>query len=446
MKIALVTMQLGPAYHTGTERYVESLGEGLRGLGHTVVLLGGDPDRRVSMAFGTGRDGGLREHPTRGWMTVDGPVEEARTWLQSERPDLVHLANPAHIGIAVGLAAMDLGIPVVVTAMDFWWTCPRATLLRDGERRCDDTPGWRTCVACVSKDHPRRTLRPLARLPDSLADLALGIYATTSISRGSPFKEVSRWKHRREHLARFLDRVDQVVFPSPATRDALAPRLEHTRWDLVPYGLAPAWFEAPRTARTSHVERTPPAALTLGYAGSLLPHKAPHLLLRAVRRLGWRDTHVRIAGRLDGSLAYGQQLVREAEGLHVEFTGVLDETEMRAFLRSLDVLAVTSLWDENLPFVMLEGLAAGIAVVASDVGGIAHCIPDKEMRFAAGDEAGLARALVAATEQPVKAAAVPTLAAMTEETLSIYDRARERCSGRSSGSSSGSWSGSWSGR
>jgi len=145
-----------------------------------------------------------------------------------------------------------------------------------------------------------------------------------------------------------------------------------------------------------------------------------------VRKLGWRRTRVRIAGRLDRTSAYGAMLLREAQGLDVEFTGVLADREIRAFYRSLDVLAVTSLWAENLPFAMLEGLAAGVPVVASDVSGIAHCIPDERMRFEPGDVDGLARALVAARERPAPGTPVPTLAAMTDATLSAYRRARER--------------------
>lgn len=423
MKIALVTMQLGPAYHHGTERYVESLGASLSARGHAVVLLAGDPRGDARRAFGAPREANLVHHPTGGWMTVEGPTAAAREWLTRERPDVVHLANPAHVGVAVGSAAMDLGIPVVVTAMDFWWVCPRATLLRDGERACDGSPGWRDCLRCVSRDHARRSRRALALLPTRLAEVSLAVYAAAAIGRGASLADVSLWKRRRDHLMRFLERVDEIVFPSPATRDAIEPHLSHARWQLVPYGLAPSWFEAPRARRACDTNAPPPAALTIGYAGSLLPHKAPHLLLRAVRQLGWRETRVRIAGELDRTSVYGRALREEARDLRVEFTGHLDADEMRAFLRGLDVLAVPSLWAENLPFVLLEGLAAGVPVVASDVGGIAHCIPDPRMRFTAGDAAGLARALDAARERPGEAVPVPTLAAMTEATLEVYARA-----------------------
>ena len=50
MKIVLVTMQLGPGYHHGTERYVRTLAGGLRERGHEVLCLAGDPERPAELA------------------------------------------------------------------------------------------------------------------------------------------------------------------------------------------------------------------------------------------------------------------------------------------------------------------------------------------------------------------------------------------------------------
>jgi glycosyltransferase involved in cell wall biosynthesis len=437
MKIALVTMQLGPEYSHGTERYIESLGSALCDRGHDVLFVAGDPQGHTEHALGTPRGtwkpaqhasgpSRLLEHPVRGWLTVEGPVSEAQAWLARERPDIVHLANPAHIGVAMALAAEPLGIPVVATAMDFWWICPRATLLRDGARLCDGTPGWQDCLRCVSSDHPRRALRPLARVPNALADLSLFVYGTAAAVRQRARDESSVWKRRRAVLRDLLNRIDGIIFPSPATRDAIVPSLEHERWRVIPYGLGPEWFEDPRPARTGGAAPAP-NELTLGYAGSMQHHKGPHLLLDAVRQLGWQETRVRFAGALDTGSSYGRSLERAASGLNVEFAGLLGPPEMRTFLRSLDVLAVTSIWPENLPFVLLEGLAAGVPVVASDVNGIAHCIRDERLLFEPGDATGLATALRAASQHSEPpGATLSTLSEMTDATLEVYDRARNR--------------------
>ena len=61
---------------------------------------------------------------------------------------------------------------------------------------------------------------------------------------------------------------------------------------------------------------------------------------------------------------YAERLKSASEGLNVEFVGRLDPEQMPAFLRGLDVLAITSVWPENCPYVVLETQAAGVAVRA----------------------------------------------------------------------------------
>lgn len=429
MKIVLVTTQLGDAYRLGTEHYVESLTASLRQRGHEVRLLVGDPRGHARhAALGTRRDAEAGSHtfahPTRGWMSVRGAAAgQARGWLLRERPDLVHVANPAHLGVGILLACQELGVPTVVTTMDFWWTCPRSTLLRRGRQICQGARSGAECVRCILADHPRAAVRPLGAIPGVGAGVGWAGFALASVMRGDGLAEPGRWVRRRAVLRRVLDQADQVIFPSPATRDVLEPLLSHDRWHLVPYGLAPAWFASPRRRAALPAD---PGQLVLGYAGSLQPHKGPDLLLEALQRLGWRRTRVRLAGTRDDP-RYAERLARMARGLNAEFTGLLDRGAMRAFLRTLDVLVVPSRWPENLPYVLLEGQAAGIEVVTSDVVGVAFRVPDAARRFARDCAEDLARVLSELPgRSPGPAPRVPTLEEMVEATDAVYRAAVSR--------------------
>lgn len=180
-------------------------------------------------------------------------------------------------------------------------------------------------------------------------------------------------------------------------------------------------------ARAPRGSGTPPEALTIGYAGALLPHKGPHLLLEAVRRLGWRRARVRLAGPGGGG-AYGRRMRRLAAGLNVEFVGTIPADRMPGFLRGLDILAVTSLWPENLPFVVLEAQASGVAVVAPSLPGVRDQVPDPQALFEPGSLDGLASALDHVREHPESSrrAAVCTLDEMTAATESVYREALAR--------------------
>jgi glycosyltransferase involved in cell wall biosynthesis len=278
MKILQVTMQFGRSYAQGTERYVATLSEGLLERGHDVSVLAGDPlHLGPALALGEPLQGEQQvlAYPTRGWMAVMGLSPRTLTyWLRQHRPDVVHVNTPAHIGVGIMSACRRLGIPCVVTVHDYWWICPKGTLLRPGGQVCDGTPGWATCVRCLAGDHARAWVRWLARVPLVSSPLLLAMYFARAAGRGMSPADMARWLRRRSLLTRQLAAADFVIFPSKAIAQVIASYLGHSHWRIIPNGLVKAWFENPRPPADGVKE---PADLTIGFAGSLAPHKAPHL-------------------------------------------------------------------------------------------------------------------------------------------------------------------------
>jgi glycosyltransferase involved in cell wall biosynthesis len=270
-------------------------------------------------------------------------------------------------------------------------------------------------------------LRRLASLGIIVSPLLMKMYGTRALLRGMSIADMWRWMHRQTYLIGQLDRADYVVFPSKATGEIVASRLTHRRWSVVPNGLTPEWFENPRVARR---EMATPEGLTLGFSGSVAEHKAPHLLLEAVRLLGWAKTRVRVAATATDA-AYEARLRRAAEGLNVEFAGRLSPERMPAFLRTLDILAMTSTWPENYPYAVLEAQAAGVTVVGSRVGGVVEMIEEERLLFEPGSAQDLAAAIEFARCNPVvgRPARVATAQEMTDTLEGIYEqivRARVR--------------------
>jgi glycosyltransferase involved in cell wall biosynthesis len=86
---------------------------------------------------------------------------------------------------------------------------------------------------------------------------------------------------------------------------------------------------------------------------------------------------------------------------HVILPGAVERDRLPALFRSCDVLAVPSMHDERgnvdgLPNVVLEGMASGVPIVASDVAGIPQVIASEEngLLVPEKDPAALAQALV----------------------------------------------------
>jgi glycosyltransferase involved in cell wall biosynthesis len=83
---------------------------------------------------------------------------------------------------------------------------------------------------------------------------------------------------------------------------------------------------------------------------------------------------------------------------NVRFAGAVPNRDLPALLRRSRVLAVPSVWGEPLGVVVLEGLACGIPVVATRVGGIPELIHEGRtgLLVPPADSGALGRALLAA--------------------------------------------------
>jgi glycosyltransferase involved in cell wall biosynthesis len=131
-------------------------------------------------------------------------------------------------------------------------------------------------------------------------------------------------------------------------------------------------------------------------ASRLVPIKNVRLLVDAVALVRARvpDVHLLIVG--DGP---ERAAVRTRVSEHdlvdcVTFAGAVAPREMPAYYRAADVLALSSDFD-NSPNVVLEAMASGLPVVATDAGGVREMIDDPRggTIVARGDARALARAI-----------------------------------------------------
>ena len=120
------------------------------------------------------------------------------------------------------------------------------------------------------------------------------------------------------------------------------------------------------------------SVLRLGFIGRFTPVKGAHILIECIKKLKHPE---RVELHLYGSLNdidsenYLNSLIKYSEVCkNIYFHGELrDEDRVKAY-SNLDIIAVPSLWFENLPFVILESFAIGIPVIASDIEGITELV------------------------------------------------------------------------
>ena len=122
------------------------------------------------------------------------------------------------------------------------------------------------------------------------------------------------------------------------------------------------------------------------------PRKGRSVLLDAARSLP-QEVEVWVTGeRGDHAASEG--------GATVRFLGRIDEREKLRRLAAADVLCAPSLGGESFGVVLLEGLAAGCAVVASDIDGYRQALGEHGTLVTPGDPVALSAALTTALEVP----------------------------------------------
>ena len=153
---------------------------------------------------------------------------------------------------------------------------------------------------------------------------------------------------------------------------------------------------------------------TIGFLGRYgEPRKGLPVLLEAMRTVVRRHPGARllIAGR--GDAAEIRDLIGEDLRPHVALLGEISEADKGAFLRSVDVYCAPNLLGESFGVVLIEALAAGAPIVASDLDAFARVLEDGEagVLVPRGDAAALGRALSDLLADPERRATLSELGA-----------------------------------
>jgi glycosyltransferase involved in cell wall biosynthesis len=189
----------------------------------------------------------------------------------------------------------------------------------------------------------------------------------------------------RRHMVAHALRRATVITAGSEWLAAMVPPALRPKLEVIPLGVDTAMFTpAPERPGT-----------TLLAAGSLIALKDYPTLLEAIRIAHDRIPGLRLDIAGDGVERAALEELTGRLGLRdvVRFIGNIPYDRMPGIFASHDLLVHASL-HEAQGMVLLEALAAGMPVVASDVG-IARSVPgDLLYRFSPGDAAAMAEAII----------------------------------------------------
>jgi glycosyltransferase involved in cell wall biosynthesis len=167
--------------------------------------------------------------------------------------------------------------------------------------------------------------------------------------------------------------------------------------------------------------RTPSIGRRILVLSRLAPEKRIDLLLHAVARLRSDDTRWTMTVGGEGDLRQDLHSLAKALGVDeaVSFPGFIDA---RSALRDHDVLVQLSSW-ENCSYSLLDAVAAGVGVVASDVGGNSEFLPPQSLTT--GAEAEVARRIeeqaLSPDSRPHLPLGWPSIANMIDHIETVYE-------------------------
>ena len=196
-----------------------------------------------------------------------------------------------------------------------------------------------------------------------------GIVEVDALFRGSRWTRWLRYAFLKIREGRSRKSWPNVISISPYARRFLSDHGRQRVWDI-PNPVADSFFDVVRA----------PVPGRVFSASHIQPLKNTAGLLRAFAGVAQRQPGARL--RLAGSGAdspYGQECRRLAAALgigdQVDFLGLLSIEQVKAELAAAAVFALCSL-QENAPLSIAEAMAAGVPVLASDVGGVPSMVDD----------------------------------------------------------------------
>lgn len=323
--------------------------------------------------------------------------------------------DPANRGKLRSLAGQ--GCAVAVAVPESWpFPAPRGTLRAawgdDGGLRIAPVPVQRPATDSATWD--RKTIRQLLRdlRPDvvqveeepqtqaaaavAAAAARLGIptviYSAESLERNFPARQ--RLRRRR-----VLGRAAGLLAPNRHARQLLL----RTRPDLPAEVLPQLGIPVP-TPHTRQVQ-----GLSIGFIGRLVPERGLDLLFRACVQVygAWEIVVV-------GTGPAQEELEHLAERLGISsrivWLGALPPAELDSAWQRLDCLALpartTPRWMEAHGRIVMEAMARGLPVVASDSGALPDVVGDAGLLVPEDDVDALSRALRLLQETPERGRAI----------------------------------------
>jgi len=258
--------------------------------------------------------------------------------IKEKNIDVVH-ANDRLTAVAAVLAAKRCGVPILVHVRDYWFACPKSTMLRRDLKQCDGC-GLKELYNCST---PKRFLW----------DAYKAIYL--------------------KRARKILKTADVAIAASSAVLEKLL-RFGFENATIVQNPIS----QMIAKTQTDYKKKFGLKNTVVTFIGTLDYNKGiTELLDVAEQIINQKNTCLFIIG--SGPLEKELRATVKEKGIenNVVFTGSVPHSEMANVYAASDIVAVPSLWAEPFGRVAAEAMCAGKPVLASDIGGLKDIVSEE---------------------------------------------------------------------
>jgi glycogen(starch) synthase len=367
MRILVISNFYPPHFIGGYELGCRDVVEGLKARGHQVCVL-------TSM-YGVGSP--QQEESVYRWLKSDFRLENSAglkglvRLLRKEsvngrafkrlcatfKPDLIYAWNMTHISISMIFLAQRMKLPVCYYVSDDWLS------------------RWES-DSMYAQMH-RRPSRFLSRLAWQPIKLCLSI---SGFLKDSDL-DLSHAQFTSEYLKRAALEAGKAV----------------SHAEVIHWGIDVSKFT---------YSEGRPGPFRLLYVGQLAAHKGVHTAVEALKIIleqpSYKSTTLTIVGGpdYDGRIRDMVSSLRLEE--NVRFTGLIAHEELPCVYQQHDIFVFPSIWEEPFSIALLEGLASGLAVVATQTGGTPEILESdmNALTFTKEDARGCAEQILRLLNDP----------------------------------------------
>ena len=410
-RILLCVHQFFPAFSAGTEVLVLSTAKALRTAGYDVRVVTGALKEEQRYSSDQYDIQGFTVHRIwipykQGQFTVDTILEEYynqnvvpefETVLDSFAPDIVHFFHFKNLTLSCLQSCLARSIPTVFTPTDYWLTCRTCQLLKPwGSSECGGpSPYASNCMKHLLINTNKKFVATLGKkIPSRILSVFFSFLSYLPFSRLAKYQRLSSdLKNRKSVIAHYLSEADLILPPTHSIEALLlASNIPQEKIRPLKYAVEPPVITSALIAK----EPSRQGRFIVGFIGTLAEHKGCHILLNAINSIDDESIDVKIYGNTEHYPDYVESLRLTCIGdKRINFVGTFAPDLIGDVMADLDVLIIPSVWRENAPLVLLNALASGTPVIASDVTGITEYLNshDNVLLFPAGDSQALAKIL-----------------------------------------------------